>query len=859
MATPKPDPPEAAFPDDATSTKDPSRAVGRAMAPLAPGAMLAGRFRIVALLGRGGMGEVYRAEDLKLAQPVALKFLPEPIDEARLRRFYGEVRLGRQVAHPNVCRIYDLSEAEGRHFLVMEYVDGEDLASLLRRIGRLPAEKALDLARGICAGLAASHEKGVLHRDLKPANVMVDGRGHPRITDFGLAAEAGEGGGELAGTPAYMAPEQLGGQPATVLSDLYALGLLLYEMFTGRRRFEASTLEELVERHREAAPPSLSDVRDVSPAVERVIVRCLDENPAGRPPSARAVLGALPGGDPLQAAIDAGETPSPAMVAAAGAVGDLSAPRAWAGLAALFAGLALATVAAGHFLLLRRVPLPKSPEVLAERAREVAARFGYRERAGDSAVGFEVDQRRIEEIAADPSPRRWDALASSRPAPLVFYYRQSPGPLAAWSPEKRVLKRDPPFDVPGMVEVTLDPDGRLVEFAAVPPPVAAPAGAADWGAPFAEAGLDLSAFAPAAADRSAPVDSDEKAAWESQGPERLRVDAAGRRGRVVWWRLSGPWARPPAEVAPRAGVAEIVFFAMILLMQLGGVLLAMRNLRAGRGDRRGAFRLAGFVFAAQFAAGLLRTDHVAQLWDEFDAVVTLVARALWWAAFVWVVYLAVEPHVRRRWPRMLISWTRLVDGRWRDPMVGRDVLLGATGGVWLALVLFGLALLLPAWLGLGAARPRADIVSPLAGIRHMLFFLASNMPVSVLQALTVPILVLVLRIVFRSDLAALVGLGVFACAYNYIQLSKFSSGPAAVAISVVASVLLVLLVTRATLLALAAGVYFIHVLEAAPLTLDLDAWYADRSVLAVGLLAAVAIAAFVVSLGGKPPFPSAED
>lgn len=112
------------------------------------------------------MGEVYRAEDLKLGQAVALKFLPEPIDEVRLRRFYREVRLGREVAHPNVCRIYDLVEAEGRHFLAMEYVDGEDLASLLRRIGRLPADKALEIARGICAGLSAAHEKGILHRDL---------------------------------------------------------------------------------------------------------------------------------------------------------------------------------------------------------------------------------------------------------------------------------------------------------------------------------------------------------------------------------------------------------------------------------------------------------------------------------------------------------------------------------------------------------------------------------------------------------------------------------------------------------------------------------------------------------------------
>src|SRR6185503_10346091 len=157
---------------------------------------LAGRYRIVALAGRGGMGEVYRAEDLTLGQPVALKFLPPDVarDPDRLARFHQEVRVARQVSHPSVCRVYDIGEADGQHFLSMEYVDGEDLASLMRRIGRLPSSKALELARQLCAGLAAAHDRGVLHRDLKPANVMIDGRGRVRIADFGLAGLAGEPG-----------------------------------------------------------------------------------------------------------------------------------------------------------------------------------------------------------------------------------------------------------------------------------------------------------------------------------------------------------------------------------------------------------------------------------------------------------------------------------------------------------------------------------------------------------------------------------------------------------------------------------------------------------------------------------------
>ena len=181
-----------------------------------PGAMLEGRYRVVGLIGKGGMGEVYRADDLKLGQPVALKFLPEALEqrEGRLERFLGEVRVARQVSHPNVCRVYDVGVVDGQHYLSMEYVDGEDLASLLRRIGRLPGDKAVEIARQICAGLAAAHARGIVHRDLKPANVMIDGRGHVRITDFGLAglAEGFHGAEIRAGTPDYMAPEQLAGQ-----------------------------------------------------------------------------------------------------------------------------------------------------------------------------------------------------------------------------------------------------------------------------------------------------------------------------------------------------------------------------------------------------------------------------------------------------------------------------------------------------------------------------------------------------------------------------------------------------------------------------------------------------------------------
>jgi serine/threonine-protein kinase len=309
-----------------------------------PGTVIAERYRITGLLGRGGMGEVYRADDLKLEQPVALKFLPHGLDSdgERLARFYREVRTARQVSHPAVCRVYDVAEADEHFFLSMELVDGENLASLLRRIGRLPPDKALEIARQLCAGLAAAHEKGVLHRDLKPANVMLDGQGNVRITDFGLAglAESLRHGDVRSGTPCYMSPEQLTGREVTVRSDIYSLGLVLYELYTGRRAFEGKSLAEYTRKHRDERPIEPSAlVAGLDPAVERAILSCLEKEPRRRPASPHVVAAMLTGRDPLEAALAAGETPSPELVASAGEAHGLRPAIAWSLLGLTFLGL----------------------------------------------------------------------------------------------------------------------------------------------------------------------------------------------------------------------------------------------------------------------------------------------------------------------------------------------------------------------------------------------------------------------------------------------------------------------------------------------------------------------------------------
>src|SRR6266853_1302029 len=379
------------------------------------GTVLAGRYRVMGLLGQGGMGEVYRAQDQILNQSVALKFLARAhMDEAALTRFRNEVRIARQVSHPNVCRVYDLGMVEGLHFLSMEYIDGEDLASLLRRIGRLPQDKAIEFTRKICAGLAAAHERGVLHRDMKPSNVMIDGRGQVRITDFGLSVLAHEVGmGDIrSGTPAYMSPEQKSGKEVTTRSDLYSLGLVLYEMFTGKHRTG------------EQSSPT-EHVKDLDPAIERLILRCLEEDPRRRPQSALNIAMALPGADPIAAALAAGETPSPEMVAASQEKEGFrprTAAACFAGVLVLLAAISLVT---GKIGLLARAQLDLPPDALAFRAQETLKQLGYAEKPASTAYGFDCcDADYLRLVGRLDVAQRDALLASHQPAVIRFWYRQ---------------------------------------------------------------------------------------------------------------------------------------------------------------------------------------------------------------------------------------------------------------------------------------------------------------------------------------------------------------------------------------------------------------------------------------------------
>jgi serine/threonine-protein kinase len=718
-----------------------------------PGEIFQQRYRVIGLLGRGGMGEVYRADDLRLGQPVALKFLPPSLkqDSQQLSQFHNEARTARQVSHPNVCRVYDIGEADGHLFLTMEYVDGEDLSSLLRRIGRLPEDKAIEIARQICAGLAAAHERGVVHRDLKPANIMLDGNGKVRIMDFSLAATGPVSG--IAGTPAYMAPEQLVGGSVTAKSDIYALGLVLYELFTGKRVFEAKSIADLLVEHSSGSITSPATlVKTLDGAIERAILRCLDPDPARRPASSLAVAAALPGGDPLAAALAAGETPSPEMVAAAGgesATVTLVSGLAWLGVAAvlLFAVSALAD----RTSILTRVPLTKPPAVLLDRGEELRRSLGYGEAPVDLASGFTYDQSYLNwnrRNGKGESPSH--ALSEGRPAALVYWIRTSPVPMAPWQALSITDTNDPPLDIAGMTRMTLDTKGRLVAFAAVPSQLeskAPPPKATDWAPLFAAAGLDMAAFTTTSPARTPPAFADERRAWTGTLPETqlpVTIEAASFHGKPVSFEVVGAWSSAPRE--PDDAADDSNRFAtplLILVLVVSAVVLARQNIRSGRADRRSAYRLGAVLFFT-YAAFWALLPHLSNLDQEMSRLFTYLGVGLFVGGVMYLVYLAIEPFVRRSWPTMLVGWSRALSGRLPDPVIGRDLLTGVVAGLLLSAVdLIGV--LAPELMGSSQAMPMRPEIAVLEHNRYFLLTIASTLNNGLQNALLTVMMFTVLR------------------------------------------------------------------------------------------------------------------
>jgi serine/threonine protein kinase len=830
-----------------------------------PGQILADRYRVVALAGRGGMGEVYRAEDLTLGQIVAMKFLPERLsqDAGALARFHGEVRNARQVSHPNVCRVFDIGESEGTLFLSMEYVDGEDLASVVRRIGRLSPDKATEIARQICAGLAAAHERGVVHRDLKPANVMLDGTGKIRIMDFGLAGIAANMKGEdaRAGTPAYMAPEQLAGKGVTPKSDIYSLGLILYEILTGKRAFEASTLPELVKQRESGTITNPSTlIRDLDPLIERVILRCLETDPDKRPVSALQVAAALPGGDPLAAALAAGETPSPEMVAAAGEKTGLAPRVALACFTAAILGFVFFVVVGRKESGLERIHPENPPEVLAKKSREIISSLGYTAPPADKGDGFTYDDDFLSYLEKDHSRApQWDHILSEWPPVLRYWFRQSPSemsPSGFWSNSftpNVVTFSDPPTTLSGMINLELDPDGRLLSFQAIPPEKEEnlqPSRTPDWRLLFNAAGLDPTQFHSVESVWDSLASADTRAAWDGVWPgsaRPLHIEAAARRGKPVYFALTGPWTKPArmkqADQTRANKLSQIIGLSVALIIFVGGMLLAYRNNSRGKSDRQGALRLASLVLILELSICLFRSHFILTL-DAVGLLILALSTGLFVSLFMWTLYIALEPYVRRNWPQTIISWTRFLSGHFRDPLVGRDLLFGVILGICWGLV-FEIGSL---FIIRSGARPFLGSTEFLQGARESVAVCLSNIVSSIQTTFIFFFLIVLLRVLVKNRwLAASIFVLLFATPKVLGSDHPLMEIPVWLVIYGIAAIAMV----RFGLIVLALGVLTVDALLNVPITLDFSTWYAARSLCVVLGFVLIAAWGFYTSLGGQ--------
>jgi serine/threonine protein kinase/predicted Zn-dependent protease len=267
---------------------------------LTTGSTFAGRYQIIEELGKGGMGKVYKAHDTEIKEKVALKLLKPEIagDKKTIERFQNELRFARKISHRNVCRMYDLNKEEGSYYITMEYVPGEDLKGMIRMMGQLGAGKSISIAKQVCEGLAEAHRLGVVHRDLKPSNIMIDKEGDARIMDFGIARSVKgkgiTGAGVMVGTPEYMSPEQAEVKEVDQRSDIYSLGVILYEMVTGRVPFEGETPLGIAMKHKSEVPKDPRELNaQLAEDLSRVILRCMEKDKEKRYQSAGEVRSEL--------------------------------------------------------------------------------------------------------------------------------------------------------------------------------------------------------------------------------------------------------------------------------------------------------------------------------------------------------------------------------------------------------------------------------------------------------------------------------------------------------------------------------------------------------------------------------------
>ncbi|MBZ5586023.1 MAG: protein kinase [Acidobacteriia bacterium] len=649
------------------------------------------------------------------------------------------------------------------------------------------------------------------------------------------------------------AREQLKGAEVTARSDIYSLGLVLYELFTGKRPFDGKTVRHMLELQEAAQLTSMTSIAaDIDPAVEKVIRRCLDPDPAKRPATPLSVLAALPGGDPLAAALAAGETPSPEMVAASGETEGLAHRYSIPCLVAIVLCLFAATLVRGSRDAMMHAPLDYSPEMLAMKSRELAAGFGYARRPADTTVWLNHRSGLLDYLAKLPRPRKWDEWLASE-SPIMASYRESLEPMVA-QPKGVVSDTNPPPLSPGMIYARLDGAARLREFTAVPygagDELKEPVGPE---AVFRAAGLDISKFAEAAPEYAPPVAADRVRAWKGPHPKipgmELRVQSASFQGRITHARILFPWDKINNAGGQGQSLAatlrQVYPLIIITILLLFAALVSRRNWKLGRTDRRGALLIAAASFVLDMA-GWIGEVHAVPSDDMVGLFQRAAGEALFSAAIVWVVYLALEPAVRARWPHSIVTWNRILAGRWLDPLVGSHILIGAAAGsaIWMIFSLLEPALGPKDVLGVGGSLYVA------LGARQWLAVLAFISGHAITIGLVGFFAIFGLRQLLRKDwVAAIVAAVLFTFFESGVTNSNQVLVMAAVYLSVYA--ILIFMLLRFGLVATISSVCFINGFNALLLGPDWKTWYAPSGVATLLLMLGLAFVAFWRSLGSR--------
>lgn len=778
-----------------------------------PGDLVADRYRLEYVVGRGGMGEVFAAHDRLLDKRVALKVL-RIADTSLLRR---EVTLSHKVTHPFVCRVYDLGQVDGQVFLTMEYVNGQTLERLLRQVRQFTPQRAQTLAVQVCLGLEAAHEQRVYHRDLKPSNVLIDEQGNVRLADFGLAAAADDDQPPDGGTIAYMSPEQLSGGDVTGSSDIYSLGLLLFEIFTGRRICQQiQTRAALLERH-ELHIEEQDGFYQLPPEVGETIAACVQFSPQDRPVSVAAVRKRL---------TNQAETL------------DSIARRNWSWgkrravlcmAMFLIAFVALLSLADRATLLGRAAP--KAPDALQERAEEVLAMV--RETAPvDRARGY------ISQSAGYHLP----------PDTVAFFYRESPVPLVpnqffpidyrfwhSFTVGCVTLENPAPL-VPGMGSVILDKDGGLLRLEIVP--IASASEPTQvflldaWRDHLPQATSKLTWISSNADDLppGSALSSDRRIAWvghDDSGKPLWRLVIAERAGQLVFLECSPLVA---SVSPPERSAIPTQFFFGVLAFSLG---VAAWNLRRRACDVGNSVKVALAIFLLSLVGHLCIGHHHFSV-HGFDILEIGLAMSLYVAFVGWVAYVATEPFVRRYLPDTFISWGRLLAGRISDPLIARDVLVGLTLATVSRLL---------STLALSYLEPDAlieGLTGGLVGGRHFLGLVLIWWSFGAAINLLMLVILAIARRHFPSWLARIICIIIWTAPF----IHPFATpGPVSIALGIALTTLTVLVLEKYGFLPIVVS-WLVHFLLLGPLTVDMHRWYSTTSTLLIGALLLMGVYGF---------------